>query len=167
MITGKQVIEGVNKSHGSAAWRISGMCKHYEVIYTQVPSVSQSVSQAGSDEICWAASEGSRSHLAEHSWEILVKEARCKALNIESQRGLWKGHYSSPPSVCVSFSLSLSLSRTHRISDLSKNKERYIFVKKSVMVLHFSFRHPVIQKYTPSVRSIIRQQHPHVWGNVA
>ena len=64
-------------------------------------------------------------------------------LNIEVQRGLRKGKYSSPLPVWIRISLSLSLSlslshtHTHRVSTLSRNKdERHIFVKNVLQSHH-------------------------------
>ena len=60
-------------------------------------------------------------------WEPFVKEA----LNMESQCGLSKGQYNSPPPVCVhDFRLPV-ISHTLRILDLSRNKgRRIIFFKE-------------------------------------
>ena len=58
-----------------------------------------------------------------------------KALNIESQRGLKKGQYSSPSPVRV---FHFPVYHLQNILDLSRNnKERVIFfIKKSAMPLH-------------------------------
>ena len=88
---------------------------------TQRVTVSQSVSRSSSQEIRRAANK------CLGPWQtpvekLLSRKQRCKALKIESQRGLRKDQYSSSPSVC-GHDLSLALTANFRPFE-----ERIIFL---------------------------------------
>ena len=59
---------------------------------------------------------------------------------MESQHRLRKNQYSSPLLVCVRI---FCLSHAYRISNLSRNKECFIFLYKNVILLHYMAIHQI------------------------
>ena len=124
-ITGKQVIHGLSRSRGLTTGRTF---RRSEFIYTQIPTSERTVLK-------------SRSLRVTDGQYFSSKKQRCRTLNMNSQCGLRKGQYSSPPesafesesSVCLPLPVSVSLPRSHKqqFRPLREIKwDVYIFVKK-------------------------------------